>query len=529
MADVKKRSRKSKWRLQFDNYLVNEAPKHFWLAVWVIAQIAYYIQGYYQLWTSPVTATFRTILSHGLPIARSAANLINMNCGLILFTVCRNIISMARVTFLGRYVPFDKNITFHICIAWAIVFWSFVHCAAHFYNFYAVELFLGSDTVTATQVNFLSGPGSTGQVITLCLFLMVSSAMEAVRRKHFEIFWFTHHLFIMFFGGTLMHGSFCLIKGDSGDVCRGGPTFWKFWIGSAVFYLIERILREVRGRAKTYISKVVQHPSNVVEVQITKPSCKTKAGQYIFLHCPEIATYEWHPFTLTSSPNEKFISVHIRVVGDFTTAFARRLGCRFGGKEEEGMTPPTSLPTVMVDGPYGSASEDVFDYEVAVLVGAGIGVTPFASILKTIWYRVKLADSLIKLRKTYFVWVCRDKDAFEWFQDLLLTIEEENLDGFLEIMTYLTASLKPNEINNVLLNNEEGGSDAITGLRSRTIFGRPNWDAVFKDFSIAHRGTDIGVFFCGPKVISQALHKACNKWTDAGENGTRFFYGKENF
>ena len=41
---------------------------------------------------------------------------------------------------------------------------------------------------------------------------------------------------------------------------------------------------------------------------------------------------------------------------------------------------------VAVDGPFGTASEDVFDYEVDILVGAGIGVTPFASVLKDIWY-----------------------------------------------------------------------------------------------------------------------------------------------
>lgn len=41
-----------------------------------------------------------------------------------------------------------------------------------------------------------------------------------------------------------------------------------------------------------------------------------------------------------------------------------------------------SLPMVRIDGPYGAPAEDVFDAEVAVLVGAGIGVTPFASILK---------------------------------------------------------------------------------------------------------------------------------------------------
>jgi NADPH oxidase 2 len=62
----------------------------------------------------------------------------------------------------------------------------------------------------------------------------------------------------------------------------------------------------------------------------------------------------------------------------------------------------------MIDGPFGSASEDFQKYEVAMLVGAGIGVTPFASILKSIWYRVNYPTSpsrRIKLRKVHFFWV----------------------------------------------------------------------------------------------------------------------------
>lgn len=45
------------------------------------------------------------------------------------------------------------------------------------------------------------------------------------------------------------------------------------------------------------------------------------------------------------------------------------------------------VPRLAIDGPFGTASEDVFRYEVVMLVGAGIGVTPFASILKSVWYK----------------------------------------------------------------------------------------------------------------------------------------------
>ena len=36
-----------------------------------------------------------------------------------------------------------------------------------------------------------------------------------------------------------------------------------------------------------------------MELQIKKEKTTTRAGQYIFLSCPEISYFQWHPFTLT--------------------------------------------------------------------------------------------------------------------------------------------------------------------------------------------------------------------------------------
>ena len=73
----------------------------------------------------------------------------------------------------------------------------------------------------------------------------------------------------------------------------------RYWLVGGVIWIYERILREVRSRHRTYISKVIQHPSNVMEIQIKKEKTTTQAGQYIFLCCPEISYFQWHPFTLT--------------------------------------------------------------------------------------------------------------------------------------------------------------------------------------------------------------------------------------
>ncbi|KAH8913816.1 hypothetical protein BT69DRAFT_1233994, partial [Atractiella rhizophila] len=289
-----------------------------------------------------------------------------------------------------------------------------------------------------------------------------------------------------------------------------------------------------RARHKTYVSKVIQHPGKVVEVQIKKEKTTTRAGQYIFLNCPEISYFQWHPFTLTSAPEEDYISVHISCKGDFTTAFAKALGCdwdRKGDKDKgpTAVTPPINkvLPRVMVDGPFGSASEDVFKFEVSVLVGAGIGVTPFASILKSIWYRANYPQGKpTRLRKVYFFWICGDYSAFEWIQSLLLAIEAQDLENYIEIHTYLT-KVKPDDITNIVVQDVGGERDAITGLRAPTHYGRPNWDRIFQSIRDKHPATDAGVFFCGPRALGSTLHQMCNKWTNTGDDATRFFWGKE--
>ena len=154
--------------------------------------------------------------------------------------------------------------------------------------------------------------------------------------------------------------------------------------------------------------------------------------------------------------------MHIRVVGDFTNAFAKAVGCDFDskGSPEKGddprvVPPPVNrvLPRVMVDGPFGSASEDFLKYETVLLVGAGIGVTPFASILKSIWYRMNGFNQSkpTRLSKVYFIWVIRDFGSAEWFHSLLKAIEDQDTMRRIEISMYLTAKIKDEDATNIMV------------------------------------------------------------------------------
>jgi NADPH oxidase len=538
-------------RQRFDVWMVNEGYRRFFVFVFAALHAMVFSFGFMNYQIKDNLTIARSTFGLTYPIARSAALTLHFDVAMILFPVCRTLISLARQTPLNGIIQFDKNITFHMLTAWSIVFFSWVHTIAHWNNFAQISAKNNLGMGGWLLANFVTGPGWTGYIMLVALMAMVITSVEKMRRANFERFWYTHHMFVVFFFFWSIHGAFCMIQPDFAPYCVSiGTTaigvFWQYWMYGGYIYLAERIAREIRGKHKTYISKVVQHPSNVCEIQIKKENTKTRAGQYIFLCCPEVSVWQYHPFTLTSAPEEDYISVHIRMVGDFTKNIGRALGCELdkprgekkdasqvvsvnqntGGQDGADPAIRRVLPRVYIDGPFGSASEDVFKYEIAMLVGAGIGVTPFASILKSIWYRMNYPQKKTRLRKVYFFWICRDFGSFEWFRSLLLAIEAQDMDNHIEIHTYLTAKIKVDDATNIMINDANADRDAITGLRAPTNFGRPNWDMVFKSVRKIHSPAEAGVFFCGPKVLGSQLHIKCNMYSEPGFN---FIWGKENF
>lgn len=51
------------------------------------------------------------------------------------------------------------------------------------------------------------------------------------------------------------------------------------------------------------------------------------------------------------------------------------------------------MPKLLIDGPYGAPAEDYRKYDVLLLVGLGIGATPFISILKD------LLNNIVKMEE----------------------------------------------------------------------------------------------------------------------------------
>ncbi|XP_055982360.1 NADPH oxidase 3 [Sorex fumeus] len=563
-------------------WILNEVLSIILVLLWVGVNLYLFIDTFYWYEEEDSFLYTRVILGSTLAWARASAVCLNFNCMLILLPVTRNLISFLRGTCVCCRGPWrrqlDKNLKFHKLVAYGIVINATIHIVAHLYNLeryhasqsaevgglLAVLSKLG-DTPNETYLNpirtfhtntttelLTTIAGVTGLVITLALVLIMTSSTEAIRQASYELFWYTHHVFIVFFISLALHGIGRIVRGQTAESlllhnvtrCRERytewqeaspcplpqfagkePSAWKWVFGPVVLYACERIIRLWRFQQEVVITKVLSHPCGVLELHMKKNNFHMEPGQYILLQCPAISVLEWHPFTLTSAPHEDFFSVHIRAVGDWTEALCKAFGVGNQAPQEL-----QSLPRLAVDGPFGTPLTDVFHYPVSVCIAAGIGVTPFAALLKSLWYQCE-SQSPQKLSKVYFYWICRDPKAFEWFADLLLSLEtrmsEQGKPYFLSYHIFLT-EWDENQAIYIALHWDET-TDAITGLKQKTSYGRPNWNKEFQQMAYNHPGSSIGVFFCGPKSLSKTLQKMCHLHSSADPRGVHFYYNKEHF
>lgn len=446
-----------------------------------------------------------------------------------------------------------------------MLMYTIAHVSAHYVNFFNVEKSQVRPEL-AVQIHYTQAGGITGHIMLFCMLMIYTTAHHKIRQQSYEAFWYTHHLFIPFLLGMYTHATNCFVR-DSVNPWSpfAGKMFWQHCIGyqgwrwelfGGGIYLIERLYREVRARRETEIVKVVRHPYDAVEIQFRKPSMKYKAGQWLFLNCPDISNHQWHPFTITSCPYDPYVSIHIRQVGDFTRALADAVGAGAAqsklyddmdpnGMYEVALEVGQRMPRIRIDGPYGAPAEDVFENEIAVMIGAGIGVTPWAAILKNIWHMRRSPNPPKRLRRIEFIWICRDTTSFEWFQALLASLEAQSLGGpgqqgedFLRIHTYLTQRVDVDTAQNIVLNTVGTDKDPLTELRTRTNFGRPDFgrlltgmrDSILDQSYISglegSLRTDVGVYFCGPNSAAREIKQACKT---ASVRDVKFKFWKEHF
>ncbi|XP_071696111.1 respiratory burst oxidase homolog protein A-like isoform X2 [Rutidosis leptorrhynchoides] len=566
-------------------YYLHVKWRRLWIiSLWISIMIGLFLWKYFQY---KQRAAFE-VMGYCVITAKGAAETLKFNMAIVLLPMCRNTITWLRSTKLSYVIPLDDNINFHKTIAASVGIGIIIHAGNHLAcdfprlinedeNNYVLNMkqFFGKNK--PSYVDLVRGvEGVTGFIMVICMAVAFTLATRCFRRSlinlpkpfdrltGFNAFWYSHHLFVIVYILLLVHGWFLYFVKKWYQ-----KTTWMYIAFPVLLYAGERTLRYFRSRSYTVqILKVAIYSGNVLTLQMSKPpQFRYKSGQYMFVQCPIVSLFEWHPFSITSAPNDDYLAIHIRQLGDWTQELKRVFSevCEPPMAGESGLlradeTTKASLPRLLIDGPYGAPAQDYRKYDVVLLVGLGIGATPFISILKdllnntvkmeerTDLYSGSVSVSVgssshgkvsprkkknLRTTNAYFYWVTREQSSFDWFKGIMNEVAELDQRGVIKMHNYLTSIYEEGDARSALitmvqaLNYAKNGVDIVSGTRVKTHFGRPNWKKVFSKTCTKHAGARIGVFYCGPPVLAKELSNLCHEFNQKGS--TKIEFHKEHF
>jgi dual oxidase len=476
---------------------------------------------------------------------------------------------------VSRFINWDLSHAFHVKISLVALGLASLHAIGHLTGTFihgsrprneaSVAAVFGADSVPRPYVAYVASlPGWTGITALGIFWVILIFSLPPVRRRSYEIFQLVHLLMFPMIGLLIAHGLDALLQFPMLGYWLAFPT---------LLVTIERVYRF--GLGFYHIpAKMDILDGETVCITVTLPKCRIwryRAGQYILLQVPQVSLFQWHPITISTCLENK-IQVHIKTDGNWTQKL-RRLG----------VDRNPQLQYVGIDGPFGAPAQSFYQFDHTLIMGSGIGVTPFSGILTDLQARttkirlsgashashpamrastsqdaletkdrIKAQDEQPPLRtwdtcKTVdFHWIVKDRNHLLWFSDLLNTLSvprPSNPSGLhIRITTHVTQKRRniTAHVFRYLLETHrtpEHPASPLTGLLNPTHFGRPCLATIMEEHyeSMKHlciksggfsmQRKRVGVFFCGAPVIGYELADRCRLLTLRGrEDGTRIEY-----
>jgi dual oxidase len=364
------------WR-RFRSWWSVHGPKVLFIAFVVCFELAF---GLWQLIKYLTQPQYRAAFGWGVVVAKTCAGFLYPTMFLLVLSMSRYFSTFLRRSYhISKYINWDLSQSFHVAMSILAIFLGTLHSIAHLsgtFNFgsrpdraAAVANLLGEGMMPMSYMDFIRArPGYTGIAILILFWMIAGLSVPQVRRWNYELFQLGHLLMFPIIALLMVHGSAALLQ---------YPMMGFFLAFPTLLVLIERGVR-VFSSFRSIPATLTVLDKDTCEITVTIPPSRLwryKAGQYVFVQVPALSRWQWHPFTVSECVG-KDMKVHIKVGGDWT----RRLPKLAEGKKRARIE-------VGINGPFGAPAQRFYDYSHTILVGSGIGVTPFSGILRDLQVR----------------------------------------------------------------------------------------------------------------------------------------------
>ena len=277
---------------------------------------------------------------------------------------------VSRVPWLEREVGHDRMVALHrqvapyslLLISAHVVLTTMAYARAEQSGFWA-QLW------TLTLHTRWMLPASAGFVVMIALGVM--SARVIRRRMRYETWWVAHLYFYIAVALAFAHQIVLSPLFVEHHMARN------FWIGLyvlvAAVIVVSRVLAPLwfSARHRLRVAAIVPESDGVLSVYVSGRGLHRMAARGGQFFQWRFLTREWwwqaHPYSLSAAPNEKWLRITIKDLGDQSASLAHRL--------EVGTR-------VVAEGPYGVFTAAARTGNVVTAFAAGVGITPIRAVLE---------------------------------------------------------------------------------------------------------------------------------------------------